>query len=469
MHNELFTIGPVTVYGYGLMIAIGIIAAYLLAEYRARKIGLNDEAVFGLACWAVVGGLLGGKILYYITTLPAILADPSLLYRDLAYGFVIYGSLIGGVAGVVLYCWWKKLNCLSYFDLAVPSVALAQGFGRIGCQIAGCCYGKETSGALHIVFHGSDYAPNGVPLIPTQIISSGLNFIHFAILLVFAKKYKKGEGQVAGLFFILYSAGRFVLEFMRGDMERGNVGILSTSQFISLFMFAFGWVLFFVLGKMGRTGGRKVAAAVSIIGGADGPTSLFLAGKSGDDSRLKAKHEKKMRRIADKIPTDPHTLEEVEQYLQDKYHAVCLDGEREETRGQERAMRSTMVFKHRPELLRTPEPEVPKPDDPEALKQFEEQIKKRFQEAEEVSAEEFPLDFHCYQITPEGEEDTQLIINVERRYQELQVSYTMGKSGDKAALEAIVKDVYLYYGVSQEDKEKCTERFMVLANVLELL
>ena len=135
MHNELFSIGPFTVYGYGLMIAIGIFSAYCLAEYRARKIGLDDERVFGLTIWAVIGGIAGGKILYYLTILPQIAADPSLLYRDLMEGFVIYGALIGGFIGIVLYCRHWKMNVLSYLDLALPSVALAQGFGRLGSLV----------------------------------------------------------------------------------------------------------------------------------------------------------------------------------------------------------------------------------------------------------------------------------------------------------------------------------------------
>ena len=106
MHNELFSIGPFTVYGYGLMIAIGIFSAYCLAEYRARRLGLDDERVFGLTIWAVVGGILGGKILFYLTILPQIAADPSLLYRDLMEGFVIYGALIGGFLGIVLCPRW---------------------------------------------------------------------------------------------------------------------------------------------------------------------------------------------------------------------------------------------------------------------------------------------------------------------------------------------------------------------------
>lgn len=249
MHNELLKIGPFTVYGYGLMIAIGIFSAYCLAEYRARKIGLDEERVFGMTLWAVIGGILGGKILYFITILPQIFADLSLLYRDLLEGFVIYGALIGGFIGIVLYCRTWKMKLLAYLDLALPSVALAQGFGRIGCLLAGCCYGRETSGAFAITFHESAYAPNGVPLVPTQIISSVLDFLHFFILLYFVKKWKKNDGQVTGLFFMLYSAGRFVLEYFRGDLERGSVGVLSTSQFIAIFMFIFGAVFFFVLSK----------------------------------------------------------------------------------------------------------------------------------------------------------------------------------------------------------------------------
>lgn len=249
MHNELLKIGPFTVYGYGLMIAIGIFFAYCLAEYRARKIGLEDEKIFGLTFSAVIGGILGGKILYYITVLPQIMADPSLLYRDLVEGFVIYGALIGGFLGIVLYCRIRKMKLLAYLDLALPSVALAQGFGRIGCLLAGCCYGRETEGAFAITFHDSAYAPNGVPLIPTQIISSSLDFLHFALLLLFVKKWKKNDGQVTGLYFMLYSAGRFILEYFRGDLERGSVGVLSTSQFIAIFMFVFGAVFFFGFGK----------------------------------------------------------------------------------------------------------------------------------------------------------------------------------------------------------------------------
>lgn len=242
MKNELITIGPITIYGYGLMIAIGIAAAYIVAEYRAKRLNLDHERIFGLTIWSVIGGILGSKVLYVATQLREVLLNPVILL-NLSAGFVIYGGIIGGVFAGFLYCKKINLNFLQYLDLVLPSVALAQGFGRIGCFLAGCCYGTETLSSFGIVFHQSHFAPNGIRLIPTQLISSGLDFLNFFVLIVFAKS-KKADGQVAGLYLILYSMGRFILEFFRGDLIRGNVGSISTSQFISIFMFAVGCFIF---------------------------------------------------------------------------------------------------------------------------------------------------------------------------------------------------------------------------------
>ncbi|TCL59549.1 phosphatidylglycerol:prolipoprotein diacylglycerol transferase [Kineothrix alysoides] len=253
MRNELISIGPVTVYGYGLMIAIGILAAYFVGEYRAKKKGLDPEHIFNFVIWCVLGGFSGSKLLFFLTSIKSIIADPSLLL-DFSDGWVVYGGIIGGILAAMIYCKIKKLKFLAYFDLLIPSVALAQGFGRIGCLLAGCCYGQETNSPLGIVFHTSRYAPNGVNLVPTQLISSGLNFIHFLILIWFAKR-KKADGQVGALYLILYSIGRFVLEYYRGDLLRGTVGTLSTSQFISIFTVTAGVILFVVTGK--RAGVKK--------------------------------------------------------------------------------------------------------------------------------------------------------------------------------------------------------------------
>jgi phosphatidylglycerol---prolipoprotein diacylglyceryl transferase len=250
MRNELFTIGPVTIYGYGLMIAIGALAAYLTSEYRAKKNGMQYELVFNLFIWCLAGGILGAKLLYLITQLKEIIADPSILL-DVSHGFVVYGGIIGGIFSGYLFTRKHKLSFLEYFDLVMPSIALAQGFGRLGCVLAGCCYGNETSGDFHIIFNESDFAPNNVPLIPTQPISSVLNFLHFFALLLIAKK-SKAKGQVAGFYLTFYSAGRFILEFFRGDLERGAIGPLSTSQFISIFLFIAGIAIIVICGISAR-------------------------------------------------------------------------------------------------------------------------------------------------------------------------------------------------------------------------
>lgn len=247
MKNELFSIGPFTVYGYGLMIAVGVLAAYLVGEYRARRAGLDPDHIFYYVIWCVLGGFLGSKLLFFLTDIKNIIANPRVML-NLQDGWVVYGGIIGGILAAAVYSRIKKLKFPAYFDLLIPSVALAQGFGRVGCFLAGCCYGRETDGPIGIMFHDSAYAPNGVNLIPTQLISSGLNFIHFLVLIWFAKR-KKADGQVGALYLILYSVGRFILEYYRGDLIRGSVGVLSTSQFISIFTVTAGVLLFLAAGR----------------------------------------------------------------------------------------------------------------------------------------------------------------------------------------------------------------------------
>ena len=247
MKNDLFQIGPLTVHGYGLMIAIGVLAAYLMAEYRAKRKGLDPDKIFDLTIWCLVGGVLGAKLLYIIVEIRSILANPKELLHIMD-GFVVYGGIIGGIFSGYLFCRRKKISFLEHFDLVMPSIALAQGFGRIGCLLAGCCYGRQTDSAFHIVFRNSAYAPNNVQLIPTQIIMSLLNFAHF-FLLIFLAKHVKARGQVAACYLMCYSVGRFFMEYLRND-PRGNVSLFSTSQFISLFILAIGVALFFLCGKL---------------------------------------------------------------------------------------------------------------------------------------------------------------------------------------------------------------------------
>ena len=247
MHNELFSIGPVTIYGYGLMIALGILAAYWNTGRLAKKEGLGPDPVFNILIIGVGFGILGAKLLYYVTVIDEIIADPRLLL-DVQQGFVVYGGIIAGIVSAALYCRKKGLPFLRYLDCAAPSIALAQGFGRIGCFLAGCCYGTPMDSPLSITFTNSAYAPNHVPLFPSQLVSSAFDFAHFFLLCALLKRSHR-PGSIGACYLIFYSIGRFFIEFFRGDLERGSIGALSTSQFISLFVAAAGIAMLVALHK----------------------------------------------------------------------------------------------------------------------------------------------------------------------------------------------------------------------------
>ena len=211
MKNDLFSIGPFTIHGYGLMIALGIVVCVIMGTYRAKKHGYKEDAVLDIAIFSVLAGFLGAKLLFVLVEFDRFLENPMQVLGS--EGFVVYGGIIAGV-------------------LAAPSVSIAQGFGRIGCFLAGCCYGRETHAFWGVTFPEGSFAPAGVPLIPTQLLSSAGDFAITGILLLYSK-HSKQKGNTGALYLLLYGIGRFLVEFLRSD-DRGTVGILSTSQFISI-------------------------------------------------------------------------------------------------------------------------------------------------------------------------------------------------------------------------------------------
>ena len=244
MKTDLFKIGGLTVHGYGFMIALGFILAMILGEYRAKKLGLKDESVIDIAIIAGLTGFAGAKLLFIIVEFDSFIKNPKEVLGS--SGFVVYGGLIAGFLSPLIYTRIKKLSFLPYIDCAVPGVAFAQGCGRIGCFLAGCCYGKETSAWYGVTFPADCLAPAGVSLIPTQLFSAAGDFIFAIILFILQrtlyKKKKKTSGIVTAVYLMLYAVGRFLIEFLRND-PRGAVGVLSTSQFIAIFMFAAGAVM----------------------------------------------------------------------------------------------------------------------------------------------------------------------------------------------------------------------------------
>ena len=254
MFNDI-PIGPITLHMYGIMIAVGFIFALLFCIHRGKKRGLSEDIFYGIFFCAIVGGIVGSKLLFLLVSLPQIMENPSLLL-DFRNGFVVYGGVLGGILASYIYIRIKKEDFFQYFDIVMPGVAAAQGFGRIGCFFAGCCYGKHTDSWFQITFTNSDFAPNNEPLIPTELMSSAGDFL-IALALVWFSAQNPKKGRVGALYLILYGIGRFIIEFFRGDI-RGSIGIFSTSQAISILVVAAGIALFALLPRI--TGKKELSS-----------------------------------------------------------------------------------------------------------------------------------------------------------------------------------------------------------------
>ena len=243
-----FPVFGITIPMYGVMSAVGMLAAFILLGFTRKHTRFSEDQALSAAIWAIVMGFVGAKVLYWIVEMDRIIADPSFLLHTLREGFVFYGALIGGLLGIAIYAATKKLPFFSLTDYFIPALVLGHAFGRIGCVFAGCCYGMECVSPISIVFPEGSAAPAGVPLLPTQIMESVFLFLLCAFL-VWRLTKKKPFGTVSGWYMVLYGAWRFGIEFFRSD-ERGAVGLLSTSQFISIFVLL-GGVALLLLVKFG--------------------------------------------------------------------------------------------------------------------------------------------------------------------------------------------------------------------------
>ena len=245
---KLFSIGPINVYGYGAMIALGVICAMFILWKRAPRIGLNSDQMTGALLLLLITGFLGAKLLYCIAHFADFKADP--LGTLGSEGFVIYGGILVGIAAAYFWSRKKHIAFVDFLDTVFPAVAIAQGFGRIGCFLAGCCYGLPTDSFLGVVFPEGCGAPAGIPLWPVQLFSSGYDFLLGILILVWERKKEK-RGRNLLIYLYGYSIGRFVIEYFRND-TRGQVGFLSTSQFISVLVFIFAVVLTVSLRKKAK-------------------------------------------------------------------------------------------------------------------------------------------------------------------------------------------------------------------------
>ncbi|MDD3400443.1 MAG: prolipoprotein diacylglyceryl transferase [Eubacteriales bacterium] len=242
--HQYFDLGFITLPAMGVCILVGTLFALITLFTVRRLTDLSTDDVLDGVLWAVILGFVGMKILFWIVEPDALtLSFDSWssfwisLKSLVGEGMVFYGGLIGGLIGVMIVCLRKKKNFLTFCDLFAPCFCLAHAGGRVGCNFSGCCYGMEYDGACSVYMDGAQR-------LPVQLMEATFLVLLAYGLLIILKK-SKYRGTVAASYMLLYSTWRFIIEFFRAD-ARGAVGTLSTSQFISLFIFVGGIALFVV-------------------------------------------------------------------------------------------------------------------------------------------------------------------------------------------------------------------------------
>lgn len=239
MFPKLFELGPVSVYSYGLLLAAAYLLGLQLALRRARAAGLDPNRVMDLGIWVVLSALAGAKLLLILIDLPHFIANPGDIFSMIRSAGVFYGGLIAAVSVGLWYMRRHGLPMWTTADLFAPGIALGHVIGRLGCFLAGCCFGRPTDLPWAVTFTSPLAAeivgtPLHVPLHPTQLYESIAELVILVGLLVFEKRGRAFPGRTFWGYMVLYAITRFVIEGFRGD-ERGVVfGLWSTSQFISL-------------------------------------------------------------------------------------------------------------------------------------------------------------------------------------------------------------------------------------------
>lgn len=240
MYPTICTIGPFTIYSYGLMLAVAVFFASFLASREAPRAGIKPELIFDLTFWVILFGLLGARIFYILLDLSFFMANPLEMIMIQKGGLAWQGGLILGTIAGIGFVRKKGLPLLKMLDFSLPYVALGQAIGRLGCFLNGCCYGKEVSWGVFFPIHQAR-------LHPTQLYEFlGLVVIFF--ILKGAQRKSPWPGKIFLLYLVLASILRFAIEFIRADQLWMAAG-LSLNQWISLGLIAASIPAYFYLKK----------------------------------------------------------------------------------------------------------------------------------------------------------------------------------------------------------------------------
>ena len=256
MHPIAFQLGPLTVHWYGVMLAVAFIAGLWTAARRAPREGIASEKISDVGLWLIVGAVIGARALYVATYWREDFAGRPIweIFMVQHGGLVFYGGLIGASLACILYARRQKLNLWRVADILTPSIPLGYVFGRIGCLLNGCCYGRACDLPWAIRFP-PEHPTGGGPVHPTQIYDSLLNLIFYAALALLFRR-KRFDGQVFATYLMGYALLRSAVETFRGDYSRAHLhGGLTPAHLVSIGIFAAGAVLFWLLPR--RETGKK--------------------------------------------------------------------------------------------------------------------------------------------------------------------------------------------------------------------
>ena len=283
MHPIAFHLGSLPVRWYGVMMALAFFAGLWTATRRARLANVSGDVIADVTLWLMAGSILGARFVYVTTYWKQEFADQpfSEIFMIQHGGLVYYGGLIGATVSGIGYMFWKKLPVWKIADIIAPSIALGSVFGRIGCLLNGCCYGRACDLPWAITFtnppaHELSGTPLNVPLHPTEIYDALLNFIlYLALAWLFRRAWKTrmedwgwkieerqrakspssilhppasfADGQIFALYLIGYSVCRSIVEFFRGDYPADHIyaGVFTSAQLLSVPILLAGVALWF--------------------------------------------------------------------------------------------------------------------------------------------------------------------------------------------------------------------------------
>jgi phosphatidylglycerol:prolipoprotein diacylglycerol transferase len=250
MFPQIFHIGTFFLPTYGTLVAAAFLVSLWLVNRLSRSAALDADAVMNLGIYTAIAGMVGAKLMMILLDAGYYIENPGELFTwtTLQAGGIFYGGFLAALATAFVYLRRHKLPGLATADVFAPAVALGHAIGRLGCFTAGCCWGAECHLPWAVTFSNPEAerltgVPLGIPLHPTQLYEALGEAVIFTVLYRrFAKPHR--PGAIIGLYLLLYSTVRFLVEFVRAhDKANFHVGPFVLEQWIALGLFALGWFL----------------------------------------------------------------------------------------------------------------------------------------------------------------------------------------------------------------------------------